>query len=531
MRRMNEEDMIQQNEVIPLPPIEETIPGSFEDSQVPKEPEVQKSYTPKWYPIKSYLGIITIAKREFFANLISVRMLVLMLLFILAVLGGSYGISGLTAQPLADVDVLTWAIMEDYEGTGAYNDLVVIVTDGEGNRLSNVQVEYVNDDGRVVNVLFNSNTDSNGTVIINDEFSLVEINQNYFRITLGNTIYKNVRTVYALEISPKPAYVMAHSLDLDNDNIMDDALILVADENGLPISQANVIISSPVLTDFGVTDSEGLLSFRNLKAGEMTFDGPKPMNYDVEMTYSGSKSQNLFFIIMDDDSVGGIFDLEGPNEIIYLIAVIFIVMLGPIIAIALSFDSITKEKLQKSMDFLLARPMGRRGIVIGKFLGILLAIIIPVTAINLLAVGLISSVTNKSPDGAFIAGFVVYTIMFIAIYILLQQIFSTLAKTTGTAILSGIAVWLIFNLFWGLISLAIGAAMGLQMGSDAWLTMNNQLSLINPGGAYPLALAYLLPGQTEVIGVSSWMPPVAMLIWFVIMFFLATEIFVRKADS
>jgi hypothetical protein len=61
------------------------------------------------------------------------------------------------------------------------------------------------------------------------------------------------------------------------------------------------------------------------------------------------------------------------------------------------------------------------------------------------------------------------------------------------------------------------------------------MALVNPNGAYQLALGFLLPasdGSTvSVLGVDSWMPPVVMVIWLVVMFFLATEIFVRKTDS
>lgn len=506
------------------------------NSDVPKEPEVTEPYNPKRYPIKSYLGIITIAKREFFANLKSVRMLVLMLLFILAVLGGAYGIAGMSAstQTLPDVEVLGWAIVQDYDGSGAYNDIVVMISDREGNPRVDVQVEYLDEDDAV---LFNSNTNQSGVVVINDILvSLFDINDNYFRVTFNNKIVSKVRTSYALEGFVKPAYVMANSLDIDDDNIEDDAIVMTLDGSGMPLGDVDVTISSSDFELTVTTKANGIIIYQNLLAGESRgFEGVMPRQYDVEARYLGSTSQNFFIIYMDDTSVSGLFELEGPNEIIYIIAIIFITMLGPIIAIALSFDSVTKEKIQKSMDFLLSRPMGRRGIIMGKFLGILLAITIPVTIINLLAVGLISSVTNKSPDGAFIGGFIIYTIIFIAIFILIQQIFSTLAKTTGTAILSGIAIWLIFNLFWSIISLAIGALMGLQFGSDDWISMNNQMSLINPGGAYPLALGYLLPtaeGTTvSALGIESWMPSVAMIIWFVVMFFLATEIFVRKTDS
>jgi Cu-processing system permease protein len=512
---------------------QETLSKGEEVLPPPKEGDQVQKMSPTRYPIKAYLGILVIAKREFFANLMSVRMVVLMALFILAVLGGSYGISGMSAstQPLDDVEVLTWVILGDADGLGFPDDLLVLVTDGEGVPRPNVRLEYLSRDGDIDDIYFSGFTNSNGVIIIYNVTSNI-VGSNFFRVTFNNIEYERVRTSIGFEFSPVPAYIMGHTLDLDDDNIEDDALVMVLDSMGMPVSNASVIISNSDYYNSQLTDSKGLVYLFNLKAGEGdAFSGFAPQEYDLEVTYSAETSTNNFLIYQDDESVESLFDLEGPNEIIYFIAVVFIVMLGPIIAISLSFDSITKEKLQKSMDFLLSRPMGRRGIIMGKFLGILSAIVIPVTAINLLAVGLISSVTGEGPDGSLVGGFIVYTIMFIAIYILLQQIFSTLAKTTGTAILSGIAIWLIFFLFWGLITLAIGAAMGLQLGSDDWISMSNQMSMGNPSGVYQLAMGLLLPDGGGALGIDSWMPPVAMVIWLIVMFFLATEIFVRKADS
>jgi ABC-type transport system involved in multi-copper enzyme maturation permease subunit len=522
MRKVNEEEGVSQNEVMPPPPSEE---------------KPIQQITPARDPIKSYLGIFTIAKREFFANLKSVRMIVLMVLFILAVLGGSYGFAGISSspQPLPDVEVLNWVILGDADDGILLNDLLILITDGEGNPRPDVRLEYLSRDGDIDDIYFSGFTDSNGVVIIHN-VSLNVVETHFYRVTISNKVYERAPTSIGYDFSPLDAYVLGHTLDLDDDNIMDDALIMVLGNDGLPVTNVTVIISSSEYYNTLTTDSKGLVSVFNLRAGEGdAFSGFDPQVYDLEVTYMNTTSTGRVTIFQDDETVAGLFDLEGPNEIIYVIAAIFITMLGPIIAISLSFDSITKEKLQKSMDFLLSRPMGRRGIILGKFLGILSAIILPVTAINILAVLMISSVTGEGADGTLVAGFIIYTIIFIAIYILLQQIFSTLAKTTGTAILSGIAIWLVFNLFWGLISLAVGAAMGLQWGSDAWISMNNRMALVNPGGSYQLALGYILPASEgtdiNVLGVESWMPALAMVIWLVLLFILATEIFVRKTDS
>jgi ABC-type transport system involved in multi-copper enzyme maturation permease subunit len=497
----------------------------------------EKSTSSRASALNPYMGIFIISKREFFANLKSVRMLVLMLLFILAVVGGAYGISGLgtSTETLPDVKVLAWATLVDYDGYGYPNDIVVLVTDETGIPRDNVNVEYLTEEEDSEEVFFNGYTDQNGVVVINN-ISFVMVSTHSFRVTYDTKQYENVRRSYALELSPKPAYILAHVLDMDDDNVEDDVLLLVMDGKGTVLTGVDIYVSASDYENHGTTDSIGTADFRNLKTGgTRDFDTAIARRYTVEITYSGETSTNDFYIVMDDDTVAGLFDLNGPDEVLYFIAALFIIMLGPIIAISLSFDSIAKEKIQKSLDFLLCRPTGRRNIILGKFLGILAAIALPVTAVNLVAVAIISSITQKSPSGALVAGFIVYTILFIAIYILLQQIFSTLARTTGTAILSGIAIWLIFNLFWSLISVAAGALMGYQFGSDAWITMNSRLALANPSGAYQLALGFLLPTEqgveSTVLGIESWWAPAAIFLWLILLFVLSTEIFKRKTNS
>ena len=58
---------------------------------------------------------------------------------------------------------------------------------------------------------------------------------------------------------------------------------------------------------------------------------------------------------------------QGPVFILSSIAGM-IGFIGPITALALSFDTIVKEKNQNSIGLLLCRPVGKRSIAFGKFL-------------------------------------------------------------------------------------------------------------------------------------------------------------------
>jgi Cu-processing system permease protein len=220
--------------------------------------------------------------------------------------------------------------------------------------------------------------------------------------------------------------------------------------------------------------------------------------------------------------------LEGPDEVLRLVAAIAIGLVGPIYAIVLCFDSVFRERLTGSIDYLLCRPMGRRAVLMGKFVGILSALMIPITAVSLLGVGVIANQSDTSPTGELVWGFLIYTVFLIAIFVLLQMIFSTLAKTTGTAILSGIGVWIFFFMLFDLL-LVLVAYMSDLSGDDA-SRFFNRASFLNPISIYSLSISQL--GNDDVIlGVPDWAPPVALIALMVILLLAAMEIFTRRVTE
>jgi ABC-type transport system involved in multi-copper enzyme maturation permease subunit len=172
--------------------------------------------------------------------------------------------------------------------------------------------------------------------------------------------------------------------------------------------------------------------------------------------------------------------------------------------------------------------MGRRAVLMGKFVGILSALMVPISAVSLLGVGVISWQSGTNPTGELVLGFLIYTVFLIAIFVLLQMIFSTLAKTTGTAILSGIGVWIFFFMLFDLILLMVGYLMGLE-GNDA-SRFYNRASFLNPISIYSLSIGQL--GNTDVIlGVPGWAPPIALISLMVILLLAAMEIFTRRVTE
>jgi ABC-type transport system involved in multi-copper enzyme maturation permease subunit len=108
------------------------------------------------------------------------------------------------------------------------------------------------------------------------------------------------------------------------------------------------------------------------------------------------------------------------------------------------------------------------------------------------------------------------------------MIFSTLAKTTGTAILSGIGVWIFFFMLFDLILLLVSYVADLS--GDEQIKFFNRASFLNPISIYSLCIAQL-GTETSIAGVPDWAPPVALVMLTLVLLLAAMEIFTRRVTE
>jgi ABC-2 type transport system permease protein len=134
--------------------------------------------------------------------------------------------------------------------------------------------------------------------------------------------------------------------------------------------------------------------------------------------------------------------------------VFFLAILVPLIAIALSFDSINGEFNRRTLSRILAQPVYRDALLLGKFLGGLLTLTMVFSAIWLLIFG-IGIVRLGVPPTAEETGramwFLLGTIFYGGIWMALAMMFSTVFRSTATAALASIAVWAFFIFFWNIV--------------------------------------------------------------------------------
>lgn len=134
--------------------------------------------------------------------------------------------------------------------------------------------------------------------------------------------------------------------------------------------------------------------------------------------------------------------------------VVFLGFLVPLVAIALGFDAINGEFNRRTMARILAQPIYRDALLLGKFLGGLFTQAIVYTAIWLLIIGLGIVGLGVPPSGEEVGRillFLLATVFYGGIWLALAMMFSTVFRQPATAALAALAVWLFFTIFWGIL--------------------------------------------------------------------------------
>jgi ABC-2 type transport system permease protein len=134
--------------------------------------------------------------------------------------------------------------------------------------------------------------------------------------------------------------------------------------------------------------------------------------------------------------------------------VVFVSFLGPLLGISLGFDAVNSEHNNRTMSRVLSQPIYRDYLLNAKFMASLVVISILFFALAFLVMGL-GLVTIGIPPTVEeffrIIAFVLMSILYVAFWLNLSILFSVQFRQPATSALSGIAVWLFFTIFYGMI--------------------------------------------------------------------------------
>ena len=189
----------------------------------------------------------------------------------------------------------------------------------------------------------------------------------------------------------------------------------------------------------------------------------------------------------------------------------FISLLGfliPLVAIALAFDAINGEFNRRTLSRVLAQPIYRDALLLGKFLGALLSLTIGLVSLWLLVIGLGLLLLGLPPGGEEVVrmlGFLVATIAYGAVWLALALLFSVLFRAPATAALAALGAWLLFSLFWSVITpivagIVAGPAEGVLGPRLAYLNTEQIIDRIAPNTLYAETALALLSPATRALG-------------------------------
>jgi Cu-processing system permease protein len=178
-----------------------------------------------------------------------------------------------------------------------------------------------------------------------------------------------------------------------------------------------------------------------------------------------------------------------------------VIYLVPLIALLLGYDAIVGERERGSLDLLLALPLSRAELLLGKFLGLGTALAATIVA----GFGLAGLVLGRQFGGAGLVAygeFVLSTLLLGLAFLSLALLISTLAANRVVAGSLAIALWFLFVLVYDLVLLGLLVATeGGFLGAAFPL-----LLLLNPADVFRVLNVMSLDDVRTLYGLATVMP-------------------------
>ena len=217
----------------------------------------------------------------------------------------------------------------------------------------------------------------------------------------------------------------------------------------------------------------------------------------------------------------------GPRSIELTIAslVSLVIYLIPLIALLLGFDAIVGERERGSLDLLLALPITRLELLLGKYLGLAAALTLSTVAGFALVAGVLYQRFGASAlyhYGGFVLSSVLLGLAFLSLAVLLSVLARDRTRASGLAI----ATWFFFVLVFDLLLLGVLVGSGGRFGGESFAL----LLLLNPADVFRILNVFSLEDVRTLYGLATVVPPAmgsplkmggAMLVWIAVPLALA----------
>jgi Cu-processing system permease protein len=177
------------------------------------------------------------------------------------------------------------------------------------------------------------------------------------------------------------------------------------------------------------------------------------------------------------------------------------VYLIPLIALMLSYDSLVGEFERGTMMLLLAYPVTRWQIIMGKFIGHLLILLIAIVVGYGGTVVALTLFTDSGTEGwqAYVT-MMASTLVLGAVFIALGYLISVIVRERATAAGAAIGLWLVFVVLYDLLLFGI-----LTMDEEQKISQQlfSTLMLASPTDAYRILNLSLFEGVSEAAGIAG----------------------------
>ena len=170
----------------------------------------------------------------------------------------------------------------------------------------------------------------------------------------------------------------------------------------------------------------------------------------------------------------------------------------PLVAIGLGFDAINSEFNRRTMSRILAQPIYRDALLVGKFLAGLCTLSTGLIALWLIVVGaglLTMGVTPSTTEIARGIAFLFVAIAFAGVWLAIAMLFSVIFRSTATSALCALGLWLLMTWIWPMLVEVLvpifatpdprAAQFGLM--SDSEVAWTEGLSYVSPSALFSSA--------------------------------------------
>lgn len=208
-----------------------------------------------------------------------------------------------------------------------------------------------------------------------------------------------------------------------------------------------------------------------------------------------------------------------------------VTLLISIVAILIAYNTLAQEVESHSLGLLLTSKMGRKDIVVGKFIGLSSVLCLSII-VGLGIGGMVIGISTGFEDFGIYLAFILISILFGMAYISISILMSSVVDKRSKALAGGIFIWIFFNIIWDLVLLGVLLASGWQFPTETievtypgWYRF---AGLINPNGAYSSGIALLTDSMDFPELLTVPLTAIALLVWIIVPIILSILIFENR---